>query len=362
MIHWIDYNKSFSPITNRRGWKYICYHLQNKLNDFNYLYNFDNIDILIDSYIDMTFRNTLFDPVYCVSWIGFLHYFNNKLFKNKNFIKSLYKCVYLVVFSKHLKNKLINAFKLHNIKFDINNIIVIYLPSETNNITYWTPFSKYLLWVWKPSILWIGDRYRNFVIYNALPKNNSLYKDKICINKCHSYDNLLDYNIVVLNITDCVISHTVVECINKNVPVIINRLPILEEYLGIDYPLFYENGKNTYNTIKNIEYLMTTDKIYNAYLYLKNKNKQFINIKAFIIRFTDLLSNIPTYTVSYTPNYTPNYTHSYKKTKFLLKTVFTTLPTEICDHIAIYLTDIYDIESMKPYISNYIYKKLIKMT
>jgi hypothetical protein len=46
----------------------------------------------------------------------------------------------------------------------------------------------------------------------------------------------------------------------------------------------------------------------------------------------------------------------------LLKTVFTTLPTEICDHIAIYLTDIYDIESMKPYISNYIYKKLIKMT
>ena len=97
---------------------------------------------------------------------------------------------------------------------------------------------------------------------------------------------------------------------------------------------------------------MTTDKIYNAYLYLKNKNKQFINIKTFVIRFTDLLSNVYIKKNTYT-------TQQYQKPQFLFKTIFTTLPTEICDHISSYLTDIYDIENMKPYISDYIYKKLI---
>lgn len=54
------------------------------------------------------------------------------------------------------------------------------------------------------------------------------------------YDDLLSVSIVFLNLYDATINTTVVECIGRNTPLIVNRLRGLEEYLGDEYPLFYD--------------------------------------------------------------------------------------------------------------------------
>jgi len=55
------------------------------------------------------------------------------------------------------------------------------------------------------------------------------------------YDMLLSRNLVFLNLFDCAACNTVVECIVRNTPVLVNRLPALEEYLGPGYPFFYSD-------------------------------------------------------------------------------------------------------------------------
>lgn len=59
--------------------------------------------------------------------------------------------------------------------------------------------------------------------------------------KNDDYDELLSKNIVFLNLVDCSAVNTVIECIARNTPLLVNRLPALEELLGPKYPGFYEN-------------------------------------------------------------------------------------------------------------------------
>ncbi len=54
------------------------------------------------------------------------------------------------------------------------------------------------------------------------------------------YDELLARSIVFLRLHDGVAITTVIECIVRGTPVLVNRFEALEEYLGSDYPLFYE--------------------------------------------------------------------------------------------------------------------------
>jgi len=56
----------------------------------------------------------------------------------------------------------------------------------------------------------------------------------------NEYDRLLSENLVFLNLFGSSANNTVIECIARETPVIVNRLPALEEYLGHDYPLFYD--------------------------------------------------------------------------------------------------------------------------
>ena len=54
-----------------------------------------------------------------------------------------------------------------------------------------------------------------------------------------AYDALLAQNIVLVDLIDASASNTVVECLARGTPLLVNRLPAVEEYLGTDYPLFY---------------------------------------------------------------------------------------------------------------------------
>ena len=56
-----------------------------------------------------------------------------------------------------------------------------------------------------------------------------------------SYDDLLSKSIVLCEYFDVSATNTAIECIARNTPFLVNRHPALEEYLGKNYPLFYDS-------------------------------------------------------------------------------------------------------------------------
>jgi len=54
-----------------------------------------------------------------------------------------------------------------------------------------------------------------------------------------AFDELLSENIVFLHLYDSVCNNTLVECIVRETPVLVNPLPSVVEYLGPEYPLYF---------------------------------------------------------------------------------------------------------------------------
>jgi hypothetical protein len=55
------------------------------------------------------------------------------------------------------------------------------------------------------------------------------------------YDKLLSESVVFLNLRDAVAVTVVHECIARATPILVNRVGALEEFLGAEYPLFYND-------------------------------------------------------------------------------------------------------------------------
>ena len=91
------------------------------------------------------------------------------------------------------------------------------------------------------------------------------------------YDILLSNNIVFIHLIDASANNTIIECIIRNTPIIVNRLDAVVEYLGVDYPLYYNNLNELDNiiTFVNIEkayyYLVSMDKTDLTYTYFNYK-------------------------------------------------------------------------------------------
>ena len=83
------------------------------------------------------------------------------------------------------------------------------------------------------------------------------------------YDILLSENVVFVEFINSVANNTVVECIARNTPIVVNRLRGPEYYLGIDYPLFYDH-------FSEIPKVLTEERVLAAHQYLRRLNKWWI--------------------------------------------------------------------------------------
>jgi hypothetical protein len=98
------------------------------------------------------------------------------------------------------------------------------------------------------------------------------YLQEICKNieiietlENSDYDTLLSENIVCIYLVDASTVNTVLECIVRNTPIIINRHPAVVELLGNDYPLFYNGSKNHFEINTEI-YDLLNNNIYKLYV------------------------------------------------------------------------------------------------
>ena len=89
------------------------------------------------------------------------------------------------------------------------------------------------------------------------------------------FDQLLSQHVVFLRLFDCSAANTVIECIVRNTPLIVNRLPALEEYLGKDYPLFYHK-------IEEVKDLLSMESLKSGHEYLKALDKNYLKVETFV--------------------------------------------------------------------------------
>jgi len=55
-----------------------------------------------------------------------------------------------------------------------------------------------------------------------------------------AYDDLLSENLVFLHLYDSSANNALIECIARGTPVLVNPLPAVIEYLGAEYPLYFD--------------------------------------------------------------------------------------------------------------------------
>jgi len=74
------------------------------------------------------------------------------------------------------------------------------------------------------------------------------------------YEKMFESNVVFLHLNDSSANNTIIECIVNSTPLLINRLPAVEEHLGRDYPLFYESIGEASKKIKDIDIVLLAHK------------------------------------------------------------------------------------------------------
>lgn len=100
------------------------------------------------------------------------------------------------------------------------------------------------------------------------------------------YDVLLTSSVVLIDLYEASAVNTVIECIARNTPILVNRHPAIVEYLGSDYPLYFES--NNFNEIPN------RDQIIKAHEYLASTSsiKDQISSEKFIFDLVTFLTHL----------------------------------------------------------------------
>jgi hypothetical protein len=324
-------------LNSNNNWKNLLY--KNNVIQFKPTYDLNNLEhrggwkSIIENLIASSFYNTdsniyFFDMIESYflwqnkficnkKWAGVIHctqftppYLNivniKFLFKNNNFIKSLDNCILIISLSEYVSNYLneefikinknIKIFTFKNPVVDDNNIIKFNYDNYINNN------NKYLILIGQQlrkitsiylvnipnnfSKLWLTGT-KNFSKCNQLLNKeishfnlniNFINIDDVKMNYTKTfeeYDNLLSNNIVFIDLFDASANNAVLECIIRNTPIIINKLPAIVEYLGENYPLYFNNLDEVNKLLEN------NDLILQAHLYLKSMNKSDLSIDYF---------------------------------------------------------------------------------
>jgi len=302
-------NFETSFLEHRGGWKSILDKLiKNNFYDENS--KFDFFDIIENSFLWNT------EKVKCENnWAGIIHctfitpeYLDiiniNNLFKYNTFMESLRSCKFILTLSNYISNFLKIKFK--ELKLNIP-ILTLKHPVEINNIPLFN-FDDFKINKNK-KLIQIGQQLRKIT---SIYKVNSLYYEKMWLtgtkNLNHSnvildreinffnldkekldknvqmyytssfeeYDDLLSKNIVFIDLFDAAANNTVLECIVRNTPILVNKIEPVIEYLGEDYPLYFNN-------LDDIPLLLNDqNKILKAHEYLCNMKKDDLSIDYFI--------------------------------------------------------------------------------
>jgi hypothetical protein len=285
------------------------------------LYNLDFAKI--STYKNNPWIAFFHNPPTCPKWFDYGQNINNIISNNIDFLQSLQNCKKIFVLSQHLKDHIKHLLHKYNLSIPIvvlKHPIPTSIPDDqlfdynkflTNpkiiQLGYWmrkmhtiwqvkTPFKKMWLYGHKFAIDMLEAEKNNIKDYKDLLSHNDIQKIKyailngknITINSVEvlkvsndEYDNLLGSSVALANLYDSSANNSVIECICRMTPILVNRLSAIEEYLGQEYPLYIDDYKDINSILKD------TSRILDAHLYLKDniRLRMDLNIDEFIAQF-----------------------------------------------------------------------------
>jgi len=203
-------------------------------------------------------------------WVGFIHNPPNMpwwfqydqsphaIFTMESWKQSMLHCKGLFCLSKYHKDwletkldvpvcNLYHPTEFPEEKFDLNRyaanqdkkIIQIGWWLRKLNSIYMLPTKKLKRAVLMPNKPYVAELYRKERAVNNLNVDEST-AEKISFVPNKLYDSLLASNLVFVDLYDSSANNAVIECIARNTPIVVRRVPAVIEYLGEGYPLYFD--------------------------------------------------------------------------------------------------------------------------
>jgi hypothetical protein len=321
---------------HRGGWKWVMLNMMK--NDF-----FDNnSDIkffdMVDFYNVTDKQNALYYNQDTIGkkqkYVGMIHGTVGRKYKNiketdtychldsllkinGRFIQSINSFNLLFTFSDHCRDYLNKKLEYYQNEGQINDVLTIYHPTTFECLQFDVEYFKnskermliqlgqqlrycstiYLLKTNYQKI-WLSGMTNRYHVINLLKDeirdmNNTktfpeIEMDSVkimYIKDYKQYDELLGRSIVLIHLKDANANNSVIECIVRNIPFIVNRHPAVVEYLGANYPLYFDQTTHI-DQIDQINRLLTDDNlIISAHHYLSKLDKTKIMFSTFANRF-----------------------------------------------------------------------------
>ena len=278
---------------HRSGWKYAVGYLQE-------LHNPEGV--LLDAFIERTFAWRAGETTpRREPWVGFIHvpphipeWFqgqqsNRSIFKSSAWQESFQYCKGLYTLSRYHRDFLENTLDI-----PVNHLL---FPTETPGKKWsWENFAankdKKIIQIgwWLRKIHSIfqlplppGKYKKVFLKVSYFDWEDLIKKEREILVKQGTfrdemydtaetagylpndvYDRMLTENIVFLNLYDSSANNTIIECIARNTPILVNPLAAVKEYLGESYPFYFDSLEEA------VEKVQDDDLVYKTHRYLAN--------------------------------------------------------------------------------------------
>lgn len=276
--------------------------------------------LLLDDFLDYTFdpdkSKVKYHRDYRQPWIGILHHPPTipnwykrggqdvkSLIENDRFRAAMPYLKMVVVLSQHLKNLLQGR---------LGDVPVVYIKHPMGEAP--TTWKKKLFKAANPKyVVQVGWYMKNTqAIYQLKPaprfQKLHLFQEERWIRRAHkrcrehyrrrhrwdeverttrlpndAYDRLMCQSVAFMELIDASANNTVLDCLGRNTPLLVNRHPAVEDYLGVDYPYFYEH-------IAKAHERLTVERAIEAHEYLRDLDKSDLSYDHFKSQLSDAIS------------------------------------------------------------------------
>mgnify|MGYP006193351367 CR=1 FL=1 len=100
------------------------------------------------------------------------------------------------------------------------------------------------------------------------------------------YDNLIKHNIVIIDLWGATANNAILEIMALTIPAYVRRLPSTIEYLGDDYPMFFDNKADIEHGL-NQDPVLLMNRLKRAHYYLQNIKMEKMTLEYFLHSLQD---------------------------------------------------------------------------
>lgn len=293
-------------VGHRSGWPFVMDSLQ----------RIETPDgIMFDDFVERSFRLNF--EGWQEPWVGMWHHPPNmpRWFNPEQTLDAITSSIGFKRAVKHLKGNVATSnYLAKDLRLRFPEIPCTVLKHPTETVPTLFDFDR-----WQNNdckMMQVGWYLRNYKgIYQVFAPNTKkihLWQDKPWINhtrkridkncphkdrplrgtvyKCHempneNYDQAMASCIVFLELYDASANNAVIEAMIRNTPIVVNRHPAVEEYLGKDYPLFYDD-------FRQVAWLTEPQAVRSAHEYLINLDKTELGIDYFVDNLSDFIESV----------------------------------------------------------------------